>query len=208
MTVTQSLLAFSLAAALLAATPGVDTALVLRTAIAGDARRAAGAALGIAAGCLLWGGAVALGLAALITTSAVLFDALRWIGALYLGWLGIRLLLAPRRAQAEPGGAGDGTPGAAFAAGFLTNLLNPKVGIFYLTLLPQFVPAGVAVASFIFVLAAIHVLMSLLWFALLIALARRVAPVLRRPAVIASLDRLTGLVFVGFGVRLAVAQPG
>ncbi|HNO63531.1 MAG TPA: LysE family transporter, partial [Thauera aminoaromatica] len=90
----------------------------------------------------------------------------------------------------------------------LTNALNPKVGIFYLTLLPQFVPAGVQVASFIFLLATIHVLMSLLWFALLIALARRVAPVLRRPAVIAGLDRLTGLVFVGFGVRLAVAQPG
>ena len=105
-------------------------------------------------------------------------------------------------------GDGGGTPGAAFAAGFLTNLLNPKVGIFYLTLLPQFVPAGVQVASFIFLLATIHVLMSLLWFALLIALARRIAPVLRRPAVIAGLDRLTGLVFVGFGVRLAVTQPG
>ena len=90
--------------------------------------------------------------------------------------------------------------------GFLTNLLNPKVGVFYVTFLPQFVPAGADVATFSFVLAAIHVLLSLVWFAALIAATVPLGRALRRPAVIKWLDRITGGVFVAFAARLALAK--
>ena len=209
MTIEQSLLAFTLAAIVLAATPGIDTALVLRMSISAGARRGLSAAFGIAAGCLLWGAVVATGLGALLAASGTLFTAVKFLGAAYLVWQGVLLLRSRgERADAPVGAAHGETAGSAFAKGFLTNALNPKVGIFYLTLLPQFVPAGVGVAGFSFLLAAIHVAMSLLWFALLIALTGRSVRLLQRPAVVAALDRLTGAVFLGFGLKLAVSQPG
>ncbi|WEN42342.1 Threonine efflux protein [Thauera sp. GDN1] len=208
MTVAQSLLAFTLAAIVLAATPGIDTALVLRMSIPAGARRGLSAAFGIAAGCLLWGAVVATGLGALLAASGTLFTAVKFLGAAYLVWQGVLLLRSRgERADAPVGAAHGETAGSAFAKGFLTNALNPKVGIFYLTLLPQFVPAGVEVASFSFLLASIHVAMSLLWFVLLIALTRRSVHFLQKPSVVAVLDRLTGVVFLGFGLKLAVSQP-
>lgn len=207
MSVEQSLIAFSLAAMLLAATPGIDTALVLRMSISAGARRGLAAAFGIAAGCLLWAAVVATGLGALLAASGTVFTVVKFLGAAYLVWQGV-LLLRSRGVRAEaPAVATGETVGSAFAKGFLTNALNPKVGIFYLTLLPQFVPAGVEMASFSFLLASIHVAMSLLWFVLLVALTRRSVRFLQKPAVVAALDRLTGVVFLGFGLKLAVSQP-
>ncbi|MFP5402999.1 MAG: LysE family translocator [Gammaproteobacteria bacterium] len=209
MTIEQSLLAFTLAAIVLAATPGIDTALVLRMSISAGARRGLSAAFGIAAGCLLWGAVVATGLGALLAASGTLFTAVKFLGAAYLVWQGVLLLRSRgERADAPVGAAHGETAGSAFAKGFLTNALNPKVGIFYLTLLPQFVPAGVEVATFSFLLASIHVAMLLLWFVLLIALTRRSVRFLQKPSVVAALDRLTGVVFLGFGLKLAVSQPG
>lgn len=97
MTVETSLLTFLLAASLLTMTPGVDTALVLRTAALQGPRRAVQVALGISAGCLLWGAAVALDLGALLAASELAFNLLKWIGAAYLAWLGLQMLLKPRR---------------------------------------------------------------------------------------------------------------
>ena len=208
MTVEQSLFAFTLAAVVLAATPGIDTALVLRMSISAGARHGLSAAFGIAAGCLLWAAVVATGLGALLAASGALFSAVKFLGAAYLVWQGVLLLRSRgERADAPATTANAETAGSAFAKGFLTNALNPKVGIFYLTLLPQFVPAGVEVATFSFLLASIHVAMSLLWFALLIALTRRSVRILQKPSVVAALDRLTGVVFLGFGLKLAVSQP-
>ena len=208
MTVGQSLFAFSLAAIVLAATPGIDTALVLRMSISAGARRALAAAFGVAAGCLLWGAVVETGLGALLAASGTVFTVVKFLGAAYLVWQGV-LLLRSRGVRVDaPAVAAEGeTVGSAFAKGFLTNALNPKVGIFYLTLLPQFVPAGVGMAAFSFLLASIHVAMSLLWFVMLIALTRPSARFLQKPSVVAALDRLTGVVFLGFGLKLAVSQP-
>lgn len=210
MTLTQSLLTFTVAAALLAATPGVDTALVLRTLVASGARRALQAALGIAAGCLIWGAVVALGLGALLTASTLAFNVLKAVGAAYLLWQGVKLLL--RRAgtdltQTDLAEAPTLARGSAFWTGFLTNVLNPKVGVFYVTLLPQFVVSEVPAGPYIFALAGIHVGLSLLWFVLLIAAARPLQRWLARPRVQTALDRITGGVFVAFGLRLVVAQP-
>lgn len=94
-----------------------------------------------------------------------------------------------------------------FARGLLSNLTNPKVGVFYVTFLPQFVPPGVAVASFIALLVAIHVTEGVLWLMLLILATRSIAHLLRRPAVVRVLERLTGFILVGFGLRLAFERP-
>jgi threonine/homoserine/homoserine lactone efflux protein len=204
-TVAQALIAYVLAAGLLTLTPGLDTAIVLRTAAAEGPKRAALAAGGVIAGCLIWGAAAALGLGALLAASQAAFTALKWAGAAYLLWLGLGLILRPRErfelAGETPRAGGDF---AWLRRGLLTNLLNPKIGVFYISFLPQFLPPGVQPAPFIFLLAAIHAVLGLAWFACLIAATRPIAEVLRRAAVVRWLDRATGVVFLGFGLKLAL----
>jgi threonine/homoserine/homoserine lactone efflux protein len=194
------LLAFVPVAALLTITPGTDTMLVLRTAGLGDRRAAWLAALGIALGCLAWGGAVAFGLGALLVASPTAFAWLRIVGAAYLGWVGIGLIVRVRHA-AKPHQSAAGT---AFRRGLLTNLLNPKVGVFYLTLLPQFLPPGTHDAGAGLMLAGIHVVLTLVWFAALIGFAHTLTPVMARPAFARWIDRACGVVFIGFGAKLAL----
>ena len=206
MTVTQALVAFIAAASILTITPGVDTALVLRSA-AGGPRPAAFAACGIALGCLLWGAAVSIGLGALLAASPLAFTAVKWAGAAYLLFLGVKLIVHPR----EDFGAGGADPERldrwrSFRRGLLTNLLNPKVGIFYITFLPQFVPSGVNVAIFSFLLATIHVALGLAWFALLIAATVPMGRLVRRSNIVKAMDRVTGTIFVAFGVKLALSR--
>jgi threonine/homoserine/homoserine lactone efflux protein len=203
----QSLIAFTVAAALLTVTPGLDTALVLRTAAADGPRRAFFAGLGICLGCLVWGLVVALGLGILLETSVLAYTILRWVGAAYLLWLGVQLILS-NRADFGSGGAAasSATSLAWFRRGLLTNMLNPKVGIFYVSFLPQFVPAGANVPLTTILLAAIHAGLGLFWFVALIAATRPIARALRRPKVIRTLDRLTGGLFILFGAKLALTR--
>ena len=206
MTIAQALVAYLVAAGLLTLTPGLDTALILRTAAVEGPRRGALAAVGITGGCLIWGAAVALGLGALLAASSLAFSVLTWAGAAYLVWLGLGLILKPRSAfdlaAGAPSSEGDFT---WLRRGLLTNLLNPKVGVFYISFLPQFLPAGVAPAPFIFLLAVIHAALGLGWSACLIGATRPIAGALRRASVVRWLDRVTGGVFLAFGVRLAFA---
>lgn len=200
------LLAFLAAASILTVTPGVDTAMVLRAATIDGRRPAALAALGITLGCLLWGGAVSLGLGGLLQASELAYTVVKLMGAGYLIWIGAKLLLKPRRTldaapeQARAGGRD------AFWRGLLGNLLNPKVGVFYVTFLPQFVPAGAGVAGYSFFLACLHVVLTLVWFTILIAATVPLGRVLRQPRVVRRLDRLTGVVFIGFGLKLAASK--
>jgi threonine/homoserine/homoserine lactone efflux protein len=201
------LLAFIAAASVLTVTPGTDTALVLRTAMADGRRPAALAATGVALGCLTWGAAVSLGLGALLHASEMAYNILKFAGAAYLVWVGTKLLRRPRTALDPP--AGEMPPqGAAqaFRRGLLTNLLNPKVGVFYVSFLPQFLPAGASVAAYSFFLATLHVVLTLAWFAVLIAATAPLSGFLRRPSALRTLDRLTGGVFVAFGLRLAASS--
>lgn len=207
MTVVQALSAYVVAAGLLTLTPGLDTALILRTAAVEGPKRAAFAALGINMGCLLWGAAVALGLGALLAASTLAFTVLKWIGAAYLVWLGLHLILKPRDRFEMTAEVTRGSSDLVWMRrGFLTNLLNPKVGVFYVSFLPQFLPAGVAAAPFIFLLAVIHVLLGSCWSAVLIAGTRPIAGVLQRAAVVRWLDRITGGLFLAFGVRLVLER--
>ncbi len=208
MTVVQALSAYVVAAGLLTLTPGLDTALILRTAAVEGPKRAAFAALGINIGCLIWGAAVALGLGALLEASTLAFNILKWVGAAYLVWLGLNLLLKPRESfqLTAPAALMTGGDLAWMRRGFLTNLLTPKVGVFYVSFLPQVLPTGVQAAPFIFLLAVIHVLIGSCWSATLIMATRPIAGVLQRAAVVRRLDRVTGGVFVAFGVRLALER--
>jgi threonine/homoserine/homoserine lactone efflux protein len=209
MTIAQALAAFCIAAGLLTIVPGLDTALVLRTAAAEGPKGAALAGFGIVLGCLTWGAAVAFGLGALLAASQLAFTALKWAGALYLVWLGLTLLFKPRsRFVLELADRAAAAPRSRswLGRGYLTNLLNPKVGIFYVSFLPQFLPAHVPAGPFIFLLAVLHALMGIVWFGILIVATRPIARALKRPSVVSRLDRLTGLVFVSFGVKLALVR--
>jgi threonine/homoserine/homoserine lactone efflux protein len=209
MTVVESLLAFTVAASILTVTPGLDTALVLRTAAVGGQRPAALAAVGIGLGCLAWGAIVSLGLGALLAASTIAFTIVKYVGAAYLLWLGLQLLLRPRSTVAPPQENASGAERetrAALRRGFLPNLLNPKVGVFYVTFLPQFIPAGASVASYSFLLAFIHVVLGMLWFAALIAATVPMGRFLSRSHVVKTLDRLCGGIFIAFGVKLALAR--
>jgi threonine/homoserine/homoserine lactone efflux protein len=198
-----NLVAFTLAAALLTLTPGADTLLVVR--FAAGRGRAAGlaAAGGILTGVLAWGAIVAIGVAALIVASPWLFSAIQLAGAAYLIWLGLQLLL-PKAQPAPTTSAPDSA--SPFLAGLLTNLLNPKVGVFYLAFLPPFIPPGVPKGPFIFLLAAIHALLGLLWFLVLIVAVGRASERFADSRLSTVLARLTGLLFVGFGARLVLSS--
>jgi threonine/homoserine/homoserine lactone efflux protein len=205
-----SIATFAAAAALLTVTPGVDTAIVVRSSASNGPKAGLAAGLGIAGGLLVWGTGAALGLTAVLAASALAFTALKLAGAAYLAWLGIGLLLRPRSTIADLR-ADAGAPRApdlsmALKRGFLTNILNPKVGVFYLTFLPQFMPAGVNVAAFSLILAAIHVALTLIWFAVLVSLTVPLRRLLLRPRVARTLDRVTGCAFLLFGARLISAR--
>lgn len=205
MSIADSLLAFTFAATLLALIPGLDTALVLRTAAVEGKREGLRAALGINAGCLLWGAAVAFGLGALIAVSELAFNALKYCGAAYLAWLGLNLLLRPRHSLAPVETRGRAETNW-FLKGMLGNLLNPKVGVFYVSFLPQFIPQGQPLVAWTFGLVGIHVAIGLLWSLALIGATRPLAGVLRREKVIRWMDRTTGMVFLLFAARLALSR--
>lgn len=210
MTIAAALLSFAVAAALLTITPGVDTLLILRTSTLEGRRQAMFATAGIATGCVLWGVAIALGMGALFAAAPLLFGAVKWAGAAYLVWIGLAMVLSPRetlavRGGGEQGGRRDGAL-LQYWRGLLTNLLNPKVGIFYLSFLPQFVPAGYAPAPFIFLLACLQMLMGVAWLAAVVAATVPLGRLLARPAVMRRMDRMCGGLFVMLGARLALAR--
>lgn len=204
MSVTDALLAFSLAALILTLTPGLDTALILRTASADGGKKAVQVALGINTGCLIWGGAVAFGLGALLAVSDVAYTLLKICGACYLAWLGVQLLLHPRASFSTEQQRIRRSNG--FLTGLLGNILNPKMGIFYVSFLPQFVPVGHSPVIWIFLLVGIHIFMGTLWSLTLILTTHVAAAVLKKAAVVKWMDRITGGLFLLFAAKLAVSS--
>lgn len=205
MTIMDALLAFSFAALLLTLTPGLDTALVLRTATVEGRKQAVHAALGISTGCLVWGAAVAFGLGALIAVSELAYDILKYCGALYLSWLGINMLLRPRKQLT----LADNTAKKGsnwFLKGVLGNALNPKIGIFYVSFLPQFIPQGHSPVLWTFILVGIHIVIGTSWSMALISATRPLATILRKEKFIRWMDRTTGAIFLAFAARLALSR--
>jgi len=205
-TVHTHVLAFTGVAALLTVTPGADMAMVTRTAILDGRRAAVITAAGICSGVLVWAALSALGLAAILDASAGAFTAVRLAGGAFLIVLGVRTLWLVRRHRDNV----DGAPRAAragrshFARGLLNNLLNPKVGLFYTVLLPQFVSTQDNVLAASLLLASIHVAMGMVWLSAYAAAVTGAGAALRRPQVRRRIESVTGLVMVGLGLRVAI----
>jgi len=210
MTIGQALLSFTFAAGLLTITPGLDPALVLRTAAVEGRKQAIFAGVGICFGCLLWGAAASFGLSALLAVSSFAYNVLRIVGVVYLSYLGIKLFIRAfasnsSKSAAEPVWKEYRNRDSSlwFKRGLLTNLVNPKVGVFYLSFLPQFIPTGVQVWSFSMLLALIHTTQGLLWFLLLTNATELLSRWLRQRRVAMALDSAMGAVFIAFGLKLA-----
>jgi threonine/homoserine/homoserine lactone efflux protein len=208
-TVWTALLAFTGAAGLLTIVPGLDTLLVLRTATVGGPRRAMFAGLGICTGCLVWGFLVSAGLGAVFAVSNIAYQIVRILGAIYLCYLGVRLLFqreTPPLLDPSTDAVRSKGDSRWFIRGLLTNLLNPKVGVFYVTFLPQFIPSNVNIIGFSALLALIHAAEGIVWFTALIFATRPLVRWLRHPRTLTVLNRITGGVFIFFGARLALER--
>lgn len=222
-TTLSALWSFALVVGLLTLTPGVDTALIVRTAATGHPRRAWGVVAGIQTGTLVWGALTSLGITAVLTASTLAYEVLRWVGAAYLVWMGLSVLWSTRRstrgaeapsALVEEPAAVDGpvTVGdrGAFAVawrrGAATNLLNPKTGASYVALLPRFIPAGASPLTFGLLLACVHISLGVVWSTVLVLVARRLRGVMQHPRARRVVDRVTGTVIAGFGVELATTS--
>lgn len=204
-----ALLAFVPAAALLIIAPGPDTLLVLRNSARGGRRAGLITAAGTVTGLLVWAAAAALGLAALVRASELGYSIVRWCGAAYLIVLGSQLLWRSRGHQDAGHQIGpDSEPALRhrvtdYLSGIGTNLFNPKVGVFFVSFLPVFIPRGAPVAPTSLLLGAIFLTEGIIWLTTIVVLGDRLSAVIRRPRVRRRLERLTGVVMIGFGLRLA-----
>ena len=204
-------LAFALVAAVVTISPGADTLLVVRNALRGGRRDGMLTAIGIGCGLYFHALLSAIGVSAILAHSAQAFLALRIAGAAYLAWLGIQSLRAGIRGgpmkqpQESPPAALPAT--RSFREGLLTNLLNPKVIVFYLALLPQFLsPRDPALAKSL-LLAAIHFAETLAWLSIVAWAVDRSRHFFLRPALRRWMDSVCGTVLVALGARLALEQP-
>ncbi|MES2960458.1 MAG: LysE family translocator [Pseudomonadota bacterium] len=211
---THDLALFAVTVLVINATPGVDLMFTLVSTLKGGVRAGLAAATGIGAGCVVHALAAAFGLAALLAASSAAFSVVKWAGAAYLLWLAIGMLRQGLRADA------DGDPAATVAAapspsspwsllrqGFLTNVLNPKVALFFLALLPQFIDAAAANKTLAFLFLGTWFVVQgfafLAAFVLLIAPLRRWQP---RPAIAQALTLAGGSLFALLAARLALAE--
>jgi threonine/homoserine/homoserine lactone efflux protein len=189
-------LAFMAISAVVICTPGPDTALIVRNTLFGGRANGVRTAAGIVSGISVWTLAASAGVAALVAASHPLFTAIRLAGAAYLVWLGVQSFRGHSRE------ASVHRPGSGYRQGLLSNLGNPKIAIFFTSLLPQFASGFAGLAGFGMLFCA----MGAAWltgYALVVARARGV---ILRPRVRRAIDRVTGVALLGFGVRLATER--
>ncbi len=183
--------------------PGPDTALVLKHAVMGGRGPATRASLGSCLALLTHVLAAGLGLSAILAQSAAAFTVIKLLGAAYLAYLGLRLILAPAPEAADAPPAATRRTASPFVQGVLTGLLNPKSAIFFLTFLPQFLDPDRPVAGQLALLAPLTVAVAAAWLLVVIGLADRARGLAARPRVQEVFQRLTGTAFVVIATRLA-----
>ena len=198
-----ALLTFLAAATLVIVAPGPDTLLVTRNVFRRGRRGGLVTGAGTITGLALWSVAAALGLSALLAASEVGYNVVRVAGGLYLIWLGAASLRSHGAVPAAPREAPAMPMHRAYLSGLLSNLLNPKIGVFFVTFLPGFVPIGAPVGTTAALLGAVFVLETALWLVVLVWLVGRGTGWLSRQGVRRRLDRVTGVVLIGFGIRVA-----
>lgn len=203
-----TLLAFAGVSLLLAVTPGPDMAVVTKNALAHGRRGVFATTTGIAVALSIWVSATALGVSALLRASGELLFVLKLVGAAYLAYLGVRTLLESRR---KPADLLAGTPPPArahaiFRQGFLSALSNPKLGVFFVTFLPQFVLPGQDVFYRLLELGLVFALIGWTWMNVYGLLVTRLRDFITAPRVRQWMERVTGVVLLGFGARLALER--
>ena len=200
----SNLLAFTAVVMMLTMLPGIDTAQVLRAATLGGPRLAYATLFGIMAGVWVWGVAAAIGISALLLASPALYDVVRYLGGSYLLWLGLRIIWSARKPhlQSEHDSGSARTYVGAFTRASLITITNPKNGLFYIAMLPQFLPKELPPAVGGFVLSTIHNGTCLLWFSMLIWGTNRARNFFERPQVQQWMERISGIALVGFGVAV------
>jgi threonine/homoserine/homoserine lactone efflux protein len=206
--VDTGLVAFAGICLLLAVTPGPDMAVVTKNALAHGRRGVVLTTTGIALALAIWIVATAVGLSALLRASAEVLFILKLVGAAYLAYLGLRTLIESRR---RPGDLLAGVPAAApahaiFRQGFFSAMSNPKLGVFFVTFLPQFVAPNQAVLPRLLLLGAIFAVIGWTWLNAYGLFVTRVREFITAPQVRQWMDRITGVVLLGFGARLAVER--
>jgi len=205
-----SLVAFLGIAALVIVTPGPDTALTIRNTLGRGRSGGVGTALGVAAGQAVWTLATSAGIAALLVASSSALATLRLVGAAYLGWLGISALWSAWRRHGEmgpgrlPGRGPSPSTWVAFRQGLVSNLANPKMAVFFTSLLPQFAPSDHASFTRLLGLGLLFCVMTLGWLAAYATLVARAGDVLRRLGVRRAIETVTGLALLALGARLAL----
>ena len=201
------LLAFLGISALVIVTPGQDTALTIKNTFAGGRRSGVATALGVSTGQAVWTVAASAGVAALLVASEPAFLALKLAGAAYLVLLGAQALLAAFRgapAHDLPGSPRRLAPASGYRQGVVSNLGNPKMAVFFTSLLPQFAPAGGSSFATMLALGLVFCAMTFVWLTAYAAAVDRAGHVLRRAGVRRALDAATGTVLIALGLRLAV----
>lgn len=204
MSLSQSLLSFGLLALVVTLTPGLDTVLVLRQALRSRRSTALATAAGICVGALIWGIAAAAGVAALFVASPVAYTVLRWLGVAFLLYLGLSYLWHAWRGQPQVTLAEavvDSVP-QAFGKGLLTDLLNPKMAVFYVTVLPLFLASGHPPALVGALLAGLHAVIAMAWFTVVILAAHRLRHVLTGLRSARVIDATAGVAMLGFAAVL------
>jgi threonine/homoserine/homoserine lactone efflux protein len=192
------LVAFLGVSLLVIVTPGQDTALTIRNTLFGGRRAGVRTAAGVAAGQATWTLAASAGVVALLRASEPAFTAVRLLGAAYLVYLGLQTLLRRGHVELRPGGSSR----RALRQGLLSNLGNPKMAVFFTSLLPQFGSSFAALVA----LGLGFCSLTFLWLSGYAWAVARAGDVLRRPRVRRALDRVTGVVLVAFGLRLAAER--
>jgi threonine/homoserine/homoserine lactone efflux protein len=203
------MLIFLTIAAVLTITPGADMALVTKNVITRGRSAAFLTTLGICLGCLIHATLSGLGLSAILNRSATLFEVVKLAGAVYLVYIGAMSLRSAIRGQSAPDAVNDIQPATgmrSFTEGLFTNLLNPKVALFYLTFLPQFIAPGEPVLRKSLFLALIHIGMGLVWLTLFISLLHTLSGVFSRSSIRRKLEAVTGGLLIAFGLKLAIAK--
>ena len=208
-----NLVAFLGISILVIASPGQDTALTIRNTLVGGRGGGIATAFGVVSGLATWTVATSAGLAALLVASQPLFLAVRLAGAGYLVFLGLQAVRAALFTKAErrkPAGGSSTTRlrrVVAYRQGLISNLSNPKIVVFFLSLLPQFVDRGREPFGRLLLLGLIFCSITLAWLTLYALVVARVGDFLRRDRVRRALEATTGLVLIGLGVRLATERP-
>lgn len=203
------MLLFMGAALVLIMIPGPDQALVTRNVLTGGRRAGLVTMLGGASGISVHATAAAFGVSALLIASAVAFTVLKVIGTLYLLWMGIQTLRAAR-ATARSGSGEEAAARPAVSPwryarqGFLSNALNPKVALFFVTFLPQFLPTTGGALGHALLLSGVFAVLYVCWFSLYALTIDRIGAFLRRPKVRAKIEQVTGMLLIGFGLNLAL----